>query len=119
MPRLRARVMSQASGVPRSVLYALGLPPDLEEDVLHDLLGLAALAEDPERERVDESGVEIVEAREGVAVAPRDLAEEPDRGARRGRAHASGVAEVLAFRQGRRERRRARPTRGNPSVPRS
>src|SRR4029453_3786689 len=80
-------------GCPPVGAVRLRLPPDLYEDVLDDLPRLAPLAEDSQCERVDERGVEVVEACEGVAVAACDLPEQPDRDVRHGPVHAPFITK--------------------------
>ena len=62
---------------PRARLRALcaegrGAAPDLEERLLHGVLGVALVAQDAEREPVRDAGDAVVELRERVLVSSRD-----------------------------------------------
>ncbi len=56
-------------------VVALGLTPGLREHVLHDFFRFGRIADDPERERIDDAGMAIVEKRQGVGITARDAAD--------------------------------------------
>jgi hypothetical protein len=79
---------------------AARLTPDLEENLLKEILRVGTDVHDSQSEGVDERGVAVVEALEGLAIAARDLLDQKDRVVTRFGTHDCFLSQSARWEQG-------------------